>query len=85
MAIEGFINDITGRKRLEEQLRRTQKLEGIGKLAGGIAHEFNNIMMGISGYAGLLLKEAEEGSHLHSDLAGICKQSDRAADRFRRA
>jgi signal transduction histidine kinase len=54
-AVAAFIRDITERRALEEQLRRSQKLEAIGRLAGGVAHDFNNILMSIMGAADLLL------------------------------
>jgi PAS domain S-box-containing protein len=53
-----LIEDVTGRRELEDQLRQAQKMDSIGKLAGGIAHDFNNLMTAVIGYSDLLLQQS---------------------------
>jgi two-component system cell cycle sensor histidine kinase/response regulator CckA len=60
-----FCEDITGQKRLEAQLVQAQKVESLGTLAGGIAHNFNNLLMGIQGNSSLMLLDMEE-DHPHA-------------------
>lgn len=57
--IDGVVEDITERKRLQEQLVHSQRMEAIGTLAGGIAHDFNNIITAVAGYAHLLSMKAQ--------------------------
>jgi PAS domain S-box-containing protein len=71
--------DVTEQKTLEERLRQSQKLEAIGRLAGGVAHDFNNMLTAIGGYTALALEHAETGSALHGDLEEVRKATDRAA------
>ncbi len=71
--------DITVRKKLEQELRQAQKLKAIGRLAGGVAHEFNNLLAGISGFAHLLLASADDQTS-KDDLGQILGCTDRAAD-----
>lgn len=59
----GIIQDITDRKLLESQLLQAKKLEAIGTLAGGVAHDFNNILMGIQGYASIMMLELGDTRH----------------------
>jgi PAS domain S-box-containing protein len=76
--------DITEKKMLEEQYRQAQKMESIGFLAGGMAHDFNNILSVIIGYAFLIQKDSRlrnpEGTKLDEQVAAILKAGDRAAD-----
>jgi PAS domain S-box-containing protein len=72
--LTGFIRDITERRALEEQLRQSQKLEAIGRLAGGVAHDFNNILMSIMGAADLMLMALARDDPARSEATEI-KQS----------
>ena len=75
----GMAEDVTQQKQLEDQLRQSQKLEAIGRLAGGVSHDFNNMLTAIGGYTAFALEHADEGSPLRSDLDEIRKATERAA------
>ncbi len=77
--IDGALSDITERKRLEEQLRQAQKMEAVGKLAGGVAHDFNNLLTAITGYAEALTDYLPAGSQAHEDAEEITRAAQRAA------
>ena len=72
--------DITQRKRLEEQLLQSQKMETVGRLAGGVAHDFNNLLTPIMGYAQLGKRKLTPGHSLHADLDEIQKAAESAAN-----
>jgi PAS domain S-box-containing protein len=79
-AIQGTLIDVTDRKRLEEQLRQAQKMESVGRLAGGVAHDFNNMLGVILGYTETALEEVPESLPLHDDLLEIRKAAQRSAE-----
>ncbi len=72
--------DVSERHRLEEQLRQSQKMEAIGRLAGGVAHDFNNILTAISGYADLVVGELDPAHPVVEDVLEIQLATRRAAD-----
>ena len=77
LALQAEVED---RRRLEGELRQAQKLEAIGHLAGGVAHDFNNILMVIQGYADMLLAEAPDGGTMRTDLREIQEAARRGSD-----
>ena len=76
----GVTLDITERKRLEEQFLKSQKLESIGRLAGGVAHDFNNLLTVITGYSQKMLSEISDHHPFRSQMGEISKAASRAAD-----
>jgi len=78
--VRGIYRDITERKRVEEHLRRAERMQAAGKLAGGVAHEVNNMMTGVIGFSEFLLRSLEEGDARRSDVEEIIKAGTRAAD-----
>ncbi|MBI5198515.1 MAG: PAS domain S-box protein [Nitrospirae bacterium] len=80
VSTRGIFRDVTERRKLEEQLRHAQKMQAIGQLAGGIAHEFNNILTTIVGYGDMLLMKMREGDPLRHNVEQILASSERAAN-----
>jgi signal transduction histidine kinase/CheY-like chemotaxis protein len=77
--IEVF-RDVTEQKKLSSQLLQAQKMESIGRLAGGVAHDFNNLLTGMIGFTGLVLEEIDEDSPIYDDIVEIGVLSKKAAD-----
>ncbi len=71
--------DISEEIRLEEQLYQSQKMESIGRLAGGVAHDFNNLLMGIMGYVDLCRDAIDDDHHIQRYLDEIMSASERSA------
>jgi PAS domain S-box-containing protein len=67
-AVLGVTSDVTERKRLEDQLRQSQKMDALGRLAGGITHDFNNFLTGLIGYTELALKQIGDDETVYPDL-----------------
>ena len=72
-------DNVTERRKLEDQLRQSQKMEAVGRLAGGVAHDFNNLLTVINGYSELLLRQVGEDSTLRKEVEEIRKAGDRAS------
>lgn len=77
--ISGVLFDITDRKALEAQLMQAQKLEAVGRLAGGVAHDFNNLLMAIMGYGELMRTSLIKGDPHYYYVEDILKATERAA------
>jgi PAS domain S-box-containing protein len=76
--LEAIAEDVTDRRALEDQFRQAQKMEAVGRLAGGVAHDFNNLLMVISGYAEVVLAELGPHHRLRDKALAIQQASDRA-------
>ncbi len=78
--IEGFATDLTAQRKLEEQFRQAQKMESMGRLAGGVAHDYNNMLSVILGFAELALERVPASEPLHEDLQEIHRAATRSAE-----
>jgi two-component system cell cycle sensor histidine kinase/response regulator CckA len=77
--VTGVAADVTEAKALEAQLLQAQKMEAVGRLAGGVAHDFNNLLMAITGYGELMRAKVLKDDPLYGYLENILKAGDRAA------
>ena len=74
-----ILRDITERLQLEEQLRESQKMDALGRLAGGVAHDFNNLLMVMMGCAELIARDTHAGAEVSANAELIRSTAERAA------
>jgi PAS domain S-box-containing protein len=83
VAVQGVSRDVTERKRLQEQLWIAQKMDAVGRLASGIAHDFGNVLTIISGYSALILATLKPDDPIRSEVEGIQRSAQRATSMIR--
>ncbi len=79
-AFRGILHDMTEHRILEQQLLRAQRMESIGRLAGGVAHDFNNFLTAVEGYIDMAMMELDENDSAYSDLVEAQRSAERAAN-----
>ncbi|MBI4470347.1 MAG: response regulator [Acidobacteria bacterium] len=79
IAIQGVARDVTDHQNLQAQLLQAQKMEAVGRLAGGVAHDFNNLLTAIIGYSNLMEQSIPPDDPMRSNLEEITKAGERAA------
>ena len=84
VGFRGILRDVTEQRKVEEQLRQSQKMDAVGRLAGGVSHDFNNLLTAINGYSELALARMDSADPLHTALVEIRKAGKRAAELTRR-
>src|SRR5205823_13204110 len=77
--VHGYVEDITDRLNLEAQLRQSQKMESVGQLAAGVAHDFNNMLTVIQGHAGMLIARPALPTEMLDSAQAIYFAAERAA------
>lgn len=83
LTVRGLFQDITERKEIETKLYQSQKMEAIGRLAGGVAHDFNNILQVIMGYGSLALMDADNESEMFEYISNIVDSGEKARNLVR--
>ncbi len=78
--ISGVATDITEHKRLETQFRQAQKMDAVGRLAGGVAHDFNNLLTIINGYSAMLIDRLSQEDPRHEMAVETLKAGERASE-----
>ncbi len=84
VGLQGIGRDVGDRERLEAELRHAQKMEAVGRLAGGVAHDFNNVLAGIMGQCELLMLKRQDDELVRQRLGAVLAASERAAVMVRR-
>ncbi len=79
LRLEVYVEDISKRSDLEQQLRQAQKMEAVGNLAGGVAHDFNNLLMIISSYTQMMEDELAPGDRLRQNTRQVLKAVERSS------
>ncbi len=79
-AVQGTLRDVTEKEKLLHQLYQAQKMESVGRLAGGVAHDFNNMLSVIIGHAELVMEDTDPSSPMYDDLNEIYKASHRSSE-----
>jgi PAS domain S-box-containing protein len=79
VTVQVIARDVTLRRRLEEDLRQSQKMEAVGTLAGGVAHDFNNLLTAINGFAATAVANHDDRARVHECLLQIQRSGDQAA------
>ena len=79
-SVQGAFQDIDERRKLQDQFRQSQKMEAVGRLAGGVAHDFNNLLSVILSYSYLAMETLEVGDPLRQDIAQIQRAGQRATE-----